>query len=159
MQIAHRRPRGSSTACRASGETVDALGPRPCPRREDGLLAELTAISLDVREEKTFSIRRSAARAEAAELAALCQADITLHWTPDAPFLQPHPLGLLTGMLDTMGAEDERAKTPAHRAVSTWPNRPRNGPGLRPPCHGPPRSTPIRMPRTSRTKPPGRWRR
>ncbi|WP_439473069.1 ParB/RepB/Spo0J family partition protein [Brevundimonas sp.] len=66
------------------------------------LLAELTALTLDLREERTSLIRRSA-RAEAAELAALCGADITLHWTPDADFLKPHSKMLLLGMLDAMG--------------------------------------------------------
>jgi len=66
------------------------------------LLAELTALTLDLREERTSLIRR-AARAEAAELAALCSADITLHWTPDADFLKPHSKALLLGMLEAMG--------------------------------------------------------
>lgn len=65
------------------------------------LLAELTALTLDLREERTSLIRR-AARAEAAELAALCGADITLHWTPDADFLKPHSKALLLGMLEAM---------------------------------------------------------
>ncbi len=84
-----------------------------------GLLAELTAVSLDVREEKTFQVRR-AARAEAAELAALCDADISLHWTPDAPFLQSHSKGLLLGMLETMGSEDERARTLKKTELVDW---------------------------------------
>lgn len=67
------------------------------------LLAELAGLSLDLREERTSSVRR-AARAEAAELAALCGADVTLHWTPDAAFLDAHPKGKLLGMLDEMGA-------------------------------------------------------
>lgn len=66
------------------------------------LLAELTALTLDLREERTSLIRRSA-RAEAAELAALCGADIALHWTPDADFLKPHSKTLLLGMLEAMG--------------------------------------------------------
>ena len=114
-----RRLEDRRTAWEASGETVIAWVHGLAHGEKMGLLAELTAISLDVREEKTFSIRRSA-RAEAAELAALCQADITLHWTPDAPFLQPHSKGLLTGMLDTMGAEDERAKTLRKTELVDW---------------------------------------
>ena len=114
-----RRLEDRRTAWEASGETVIAWAHGLPHGEKMGLLAELTAISLDVREEKTFSIRRSA-RAEAAELAALCQADITLHWTPDAPFLQPHSKGLLTGMLETMGAEDERAKTLRKTELVDW---------------------------------------
>jgi ParB family chromosome partitioning protein len=72
------------------------------------LLAELVALSLDLREERTTSLRRTA-RAEAVEIAALCQADITLHWTPDAAFLGAHPKSKLLGMLDDMGAGEARA--------------------------------------------------
>jgi ParB family chromosome partitioning protein len=114
-----RRLDDRRTAWEASGETVIAWVHGLAHGEKMGLLAELTAISLDVREDKTFSIRRSA-RAEAAELAALCQADITLHWTPDAPFLQPHSKALLTGMLQTMGAEDERAKTLRKTELVDW---------------------------------------
>ena len=114
-----RRLEDRRTAWEASGETVIAWVHGLPHGEKMGLLAELTAISLDVREEKTFSIRRSA-RAEAAELAALCHADITLHWTPDAPFLQPHSKALLTGMLGTMGAEDERAKTLRKTELVDW---------------------------------------
>ncbi len=103
----------------ASGETVIAWVHALPHGEKMGLLAELTAISLDVREERTTLIRRSA-RAEAAELAALCGADITLHWTPDAPFLQAHPKGLLTGMLATMGAEDDRARTLKKTELVGW---------------------------------------
>ena len=114
-----RRLEDRRTAWEASGETVIAWVQGLPHGEKMGLLAELTAISLDVREEKTFSIRRTA-RFEAAELAALCQADITLHWTPDAPFLQPHSKALLTGMLDTMGADDERAKTLRKTELIDW---------------------------------------
>ncbi|WAC61329.1 ParB/RepB/Spo0J family partition protein [Brevundimonas sp. SL130] len=72
------------------------------------LLAELTALSLDLREERTSLIRRPA-RAEAAELAALAGADLTRHWTPDAPFLTPHSKPLLLAMLEAMGQADVRA--------------------------------------------------
>ena len=106
-------------AWQASGETVIAWVHALPHGEKMGLLAELTAISLDVREERTFQIRRSA-RAEAAELAALCNADITLHWTPDAPFLQPHSKGLLMGMLEMMGSEDERAKTLKKSELVDW---------------------------------------
>ena len=106
-------------AWQASGETVIAWVQALPHGEKMGLLAELTAISLDVREERTSQIRRSA-RAEAAELAALCNADITLHWTPDAPFLQPHSKGLLMGMLEMMGSEDERARTLKKSELVDW---------------------------------------
>jgi len=73
------------------------------------LLAELTAMALNLREARTTSIRH-AARAEAAEVAALCGADISAHWTPDAGFLGVHPKKQLLAMLDEMGAADDRAK-------------------------------------------------
>ena len=72
------------------------------------MLAELVALSLDLREERTTPVRR-AARAEAVEIAALCQADVTRHWTPDAAFLAAHPKPKLLDMLDEMGAGDTRA--------------------------------------------------
>jgi ParB family chromosome partitioning protein len=72
------------------------------------LLAELVALSLDLREERTTQVRR-AARAEAVEIAALCQADVTLHWTPDEGFLGAHPKPKLLEMLDAMGAGESRA--------------------------------------------------
>lgn len=72
------------------------------------LLAELTALTLDLREERTSQIRRSA-RAEACELAELSRADIAAHWTPDAPFLAAHSKTLLLGMLEAMGQADVRA--------------------------------------------------
>ncbi len=74
------------------------------------LMADLVAITLNLREERTTSIRH-AARAEAAEIAALCGADISAHWTPDQPYLAVHSKKLLTALLDEMGVEDDRAKT------------------------------------------------
>ncbi len=71
-------------------------------------LAELTALTLDLREART-SLVRGAARAEACELAQLSRADITAHWTPDGPFLAAHSKTLLLGMLETMGQADVRA--------------------------------------------------
>ena len=73
-----------------------------------GLLAEVVALSLDLREARTTSVRK-AARAEAVEIAALCQADVTLHWTPDEAFLGAHPKAKLLDMLDDMGAGETRA--------------------------------------------------
>lgn len=72
------------------------------------LLGELVALSLDLREERTTSVRRDA-RAEAVEIAALCHADVTRHWTPDAAFLGAHPKGKLVAMLEAMGAAEPRA--------------------------------------------------
>jgi len=74
------------------------------------LLAELVAISLNVREARTGSIRH-AARAEAAEIAEICAADISAHWTPDADYLAVHSKKQLLALLDEMEVDDPRAKT------------------------------------------------
>jgi ParB family chromosome partitioning protein len=74
------------------------------------LMAELVAISLNVREARTTSLRH-AARAEAAEIAALCGADISAHWTPDAAFLAVHSKKQLSDLLEEMAVEDDRAKS------------------------------------------------
>ena len=74
------------------------------------LLAELTAMSLNLREDRTNRIRHGA-RAEAAEIAALCDADISAHWTPDQLYLAVHGKKQLLPLLDEMGVEDDRAKT------------------------------------------------
>lgn len=73
------------------------------------LLAELTALSLNLREPRTSMIRHGA-RAEAAEIAALCGADISAHWTPDQRYLGVHSKKQLFALLDEMGVEDDRAK-------------------------------------------------
>jgi ParB family chromosome partitioning protein len=73
------------------------------------LMAELTAISLNVREARTTSLRHSA-RAEAAEIAALCGADIAAHWTPDQAYLEVHSKKQLLALLEEMGAQDDRAR-------------------------------------------------
>ncbi|MFC3077694.1 ParB N-terminal domain-containing protein [Phenylobacterium terrae] len=73
-----------------------------------GLLAELVALSLDLREERTHAVRATA-RAEAAEIAELCAADAARWWTPDAAFLQAHAKPHLLDMLEAMGAGDPRA--------------------------------------------------
>ncbi len=98
-------------------EAYKASGLRPIPWVETlphgeklALLAELTAISLNVREARTSAIRH-AARAEAAEIAALCGADISAHWTPDAAYLGVHSKKQLMALLEEMGVEDDRAKT------------------------------------------------
>jgi ParB family chromosome partitioning protein len=73
------------------------------------LLAELVAISLNVREARTSSIRH-AARAEAVEIAELCAADISAHWTPDADYLGVHSKKQLLALLGEMEVDDPRAK-------------------------------------------------
>ena len=73
------------------------------------LLAELTAMSLNLREARTSMIRHGA-RAEAAEIAALCGADISAHWTPDTGYLDVHSKKQLLALLDEMEVEDDRAK-------------------------------------------------
>lgn len=94
-----------------------ASGLRPIPYVETlphgekmALLAELVALTLNGREARTTSVRHSA-RAEAAEVAALCGADISAHWTPDAGYLAVHSKKQLTALLAEMEVEDERAKT------------------------------------------------
>ncbi len=71
-----------------------------------GLLAELTALSLDLREDRT-SLVRKAARSEVAEIADLCDADIARWWSPDGAYLRPHSREQLLTMLEAMGAETE----------------------------------------------------
>jgi ParB family chromosome partitioning protein len=73
------------------------------------LMAELVAISLNLREARTTSLRH-AARAEAAEIAALCGADISAHWTPDDAYLAVHSKKQLSALLEEMEVEDDRAK-------------------------------------------------
>jgi ParB family transcriptional regulator, chromosome partitioning protein len=74
------------------------------------LLAELTAMALNLREARTSGIRH-AARAEAAEIADLCGADISAHWTPDQAYLEVHSKKQLFALLEEMGVDDDRAKT------------------------------------------------
>ena len=92
-----------------------ASGLRPIPWVETlahgdkmALMAELTAVSLDLREPRTTAIR-PAARAEAAEIAALCGADIAAHWTPDEAYLSVHSKAQLWTLMAEMGVEDARA--------------------------------------------------
>ncbi len=93
-----------------------ASGLRPIPWVESlahdeklALLAELTAISLNLREARTTAIR-AGARAEAAEIAALCAADISAHWTPDAAYLDVHSKAQLEALLGDMAVADDRTK-------------------------------------------------
>lgn len=94
-----------------------ASGLRPIPwiaglphGEKMALLAELAAVSLDLREAKTDALR-PAARADAADIAALTSADITAFWTPDETFLKAHGKKHLLAMLEAMGVSDDRAKT------------------------------------------------
>ena len=83
------------------------------------LLAELTAVSLNIREART-SLLRHGARAEAAEIAALCGADISAHWTPDEAYLAVHSKAQLLAMLDELEVEDDRARTLKKDALVTF---------------------------------------
>jgi ParB family chromosome partitioning protein len=95
---------GRRDAYRASGLRPIAYVAGLEPGDRLALLAELTASALDLHEPRTTSVRRSA-RAEAAEIAALCQADLAARWTPDAGFLAVHSKPQLLGFLAEMGAE------------------------------------------------------
>jgi len=95
-----------SRAWEASGLTLIAWVHAMDPADRMGLLAELTALSLDLREERTSLVQKTA-RAEAAELADLCDADLSRWWTPDAAYLRPHSREQLLTMLERMGAETE----------------------------------------------------
>jgi len=101
---------GRREAYRASGLRPIAWVETLPHGQKMALLAELVAISLNLREARTTSLRHGA-RAEAAEIAALCGADIAAHWTPDQPYLAVHSKKQLTALLDEMGAADDRAKT------------------------------------------------
>ena len=81
-----------------------------------GLLAELVALSLDLREAKTSALR-PAARADAAEIAELTCADIAAYWTPDEAFLKVHRKKHLLAMLEAMGASDDRARSLKHEEL------------------------------------------
>ncbi|WP_296172742.1 ParB N-terminal domain-containing protein [uncultured Brevundimonas sp.] len=96
----HRR------AWEESGLTMIAWVHAMDPADRMGLLAELTALSLDLREDRTSLVRKTA-RAEAAELADLCDADVARWWTPDGAYLRPHSREQLLTMLERMGAETE----------------------------------------------------
>lgn len=81
-------------------------------------LADLTALTLDLREERT-SLIRGPARAEACELAQLSGARITRHWTPDAAFLAAHPKAMLLAMLEAMGKTAPGGGVPAKADLVT----------------------------------------
>lgn len=71
------------------------------------VLALVTALSLDLEDVRTGRMR-APARAEAAEMAALCGADLRRHWTPDAQFLRVHTRAQLTAMLEAMEVDVAR---------------------------------------------------
>ena len=104
-RLAARREAYLASGLRPIG-FVDAL-----PHGEKmALLAELVAVSLDLKEVRNSLIRRSA-RAEAVEIAALCDADLSAHWCADGPFLALHSKKQLLAMLGAMAVEDDRAAT------------------------------------------------
>jgi ParB family chromosome partitioning protein len=72
------------------------------------LLAELVAVTLNLREERKDRIQQGA-RAEAGEIADLCGYDIAQHWTPDAAYLAVHTKKQLQALLTEMGVDDPRA--------------------------------------------------
>jgi ParB family chromosome partitioning protein len=91
-----------------------ASGLRPIPWVETlaygermAFLAELTALSLNGREERTDAIRQ-AARAEAREVAELLDADISRHWAADEDYLACHSKKQLIALLADMAIEDPR---------------------------------------------------
>jgi ParB family chromosome partitioning protein len=99
----------------ARKEAYTASGLRPIPWIETlafgermALLAELVAVSLNVREDRKDAIRH-AARAEAAEIAELCGYDIARHWTPDEAYLSIHSKPQLVALLGEMRRDDPRA--------------------------------------------------
>ena len=106
----HARLEARREAYRASGLRPIAWIDSLAHGEKMALMAELTAVSLDMREGRTFSIRHGA-RAEAAEIAALCVADISVHWTPDADYLGVHSKKQLLQLLEEMQVDDPRAKT------------------------------------------------
>lgn len=109
----HRR------AWEASGLTMIAWVHAMDPADRMGLLAELTALSLDLREDRTSLVRKTA-RAEAAELADLCEADVARWWTPDGAYLRPHSREQLLAMLERMGADTEAAARMKKGDLVAW---------------------------------------
>lgn len=105
----YRRPHPAPIEA-LDGAVLARLEARRAAYRSSGLRPKLAAISLDLREDRTSSLR-PAARAEAAEIAGLCGGDITTHWTPDPVFLGVHSRKQLLGLLEEMKLEDARAKT------------------------------------------------
>jgi ParB family chromosome partitioning protein len=99
----------------ARKEAYVASGLRPIPWIETlpfgermALLAELVAVTVNLREERKDGIRHGA-RAEAGEIAGLCGYDIAQHWTPDVAYLAVHTKRQLQALLAEMGVDDPRA--------------------------------------------------
>lgn len=93
-----------------------ASGLRPIPwvaslphGEKMAMLAELVAVTLDLREGRTTSLR-PAARVEAMEIADLSGSDISAHWSPDEAFLKVHGKAQLMALLLEMGADETQAK-------------------------------------------------
>lgn len=95
-------------------ETILAAGVVIPPIVRPGRKGEEPFMALDGRRRRLGLLllrdRGDAARAEAAEIAALCGADISAHWTPDAAYLAVHSKKQLLALLEEMGVEDDRAK-------------------------------------------------
>lgn len=104
-RLAERR-----TAWRETGLSVIAWVDGLEAESRMALLAELVALSLDLREERTTAVRGQA-RAQAAEIAVLCGAEATLHWTPDDVYLRAHSKPQLLSMLEAMDETNFTAKT------------------------------------------------
>jgi len=99
----------------ARKEAYVASGMRPIPWIETlafgermSLLAELVAVTLNLREERKDRIQQGA-RAEAGEIADLCGYDIAQHWTPDEAYLAVHTKKQLQALLTEMDVDDPRA--------------------------------------------------
>lgn len=103
-----RRLAGWQDAWAASGQSPIAWTAALSDLDRLTLLAELTALSLDLRETGTTSLRPGA-RAEAVEIAALCGCEVAAYWTPDVAFLQAHPKAKLLAMLEAMGVDEPLA--------------------------------------------------
>ena len=117
----------------SSGLTLIAWVHALDPVERMGLLAELTALSLDLREERTSQVRQ-AARAEAAELADLCDADVARWWTPDSGYLRPHSREQMLTMLERMGGETEAPARMKKGDLVAWTEDQARARSWAPPC-------------------------
>lgn len=83
------------------------------------LIADLVALSLDLKEVGTGSVS-SSRRADAAEIQELLGSDISRHWTPDAEFLAAHSKGLLLKMADDLKLDTTSlSKAKKHEIVAS----------------------------------------
>lgn len=92
-----------------------ASGLRPIPWIDSldhgdkmAMMAELAALSLNLREGGTNFVRKGA-RADAAEIAELVDYDISAYWTPDEAYLKGHSRPQLAELLVEMQCDDPRA--------------------------------------------------